>query len=439
MHGCVTDNGRHKLSDLNFGQDDSNALSGIADRSIESLCKENADLLVFPHCLYVCEDDIKSESVCSIRGDELITGNIMGFIGAGDMQLDIRSRFTGGGPEDYFLHYMLQRVFAPNLFDLKHTSSNDPVLNFSMYLFPYFLKKAVGQGIFKQYRRRRYNDADIRGTIDVARHIACNMPFNGRIAYNAREYVYDNPVTQLVRHTIEYIRDDSTAGDMLKCDAEAALCANRICAATPSYERRDRSSVIASNLRPARHPYYTEYAVLQKLCLHILCRKGLKYGNNRDKIYGLLFDGAWLWEEYLNTVLRDTGLIHARNKCRRNPLYLFAADRSYPRYPDFYERGRQILDAKYKGLTDGRIGRDDIHQLISYMYIERATEGGLIYPRTAQDNVRQNIGTLNGYGGSIVLYGFAVPQKATGFADFRRLIAISETALSDSIRKRTSL
>ncbi len=33
----------------------------------------------------------------------------------------------------------------------------------------------------------------------------------------------------------------------------------------------------------------------------------LKYGSGAKQIYGILFDGAWLWEEYLTTILTKCG------------------------------------------------------------------------------------------------------------------------------------
>ena len=45
----------------------------------------------------------------------------------------------------------------------------------------------------------------MRGTIDINRHLKLNLPFNGRVAYRTREFSHDNHVTELIRHTIEYI------------------------------------------------------------------------------------------------------------------------------------------------------------------------------------------------------------------------------------------
>lgn len=108
----------------------------------------------------------------------------------------------------------------------------------------------------------------------------------------------------------------------------------------------------------------------------------VKYGEHDDEICGILFDGAWLWEEYVNTILRDYGFKHPENKRRKGRIYLFE-DNSGVRYPDFYKEG-VVLDAKYKRLGSyenvARIDRDDIHQVISYMGALKATKGGFVSP-----------------------------------------------------------
>lgn len=60
--------------------------------------------------------------------------------------------------------------------------------------------------IFKTYICNEYNDGNVRGAIDVARHIRKNTPFTGKIAYSQREYSYDNYLIELARHTIEHIK-----------------------------------------------------------------------------------------------------------------------------------------------------------------------------------------------------------------------------------------
>ena len=166
---------------------------------------EGGSLLIFPQSFGEYGDKIGDEYIFSIKEEHHIqTGNIMGFVGYNGTELSICSRFAQK-EGDYFLHYMLQKVFAINLFDLKHDFDKESVFDFLIFLFPAFLKRALRQGLYKEYQTRQYNDANVKGRIDVSRHIRLNTPFSGKISYSTREYSFDNKVTQLVRHTIEYI------------------------------------------------------------------------------------------------------------------------------------------------------------------------------------------------------------------------------------------
>src|SRR5690625_3523516 len=107
---------------------------------------DNSDLLIFPDSLNEYGDKIEDDFIFELKQQKLTTGNIMGFVGVNGSELKIRSRFAKADKEDYFLHYMLEKVFAINLFDLKHSSSTEDIFDFLLFLFPYFLKKAYKQG-----------------------------------------------------------------------------------------------------------------------------------------------------------------------------------------------------------------------------------------------------------------------------------------------------
>ena len=392
--------------------------------------EDNPNLLVFPQSLNQYKDGITNEYIFTMRDNTIYTGNIMGFVGYKNTRLRIHSRFAKTDEQDFFLHYMLQRVFAVNLFDLNYTSDQTSIFDFLIYLFPAFLKRAYRQGLYKEYQTHHYNDTHLRGRIDMAQHIRKNIPFSGNIAYQTREYAYNNDVTQLVRHTIEYIRRHPYANGILQNDADTKEAVNAIVQATPTYNRQERLKVINRNLRPIRHPYYGEYRYLQQLCLQILRHEELKYGTTNDEIYGILFDGAWLWEEYLNTLLAPIGFLHPRNKDSQGAIWLFNNPKSAPRYPDFY-RQDFILDAKYKGYTDKRVSevdRDDLHQLITYMYIKQAAHGGLVYPSISSDTALSPA-KLCGYGGTISLYGMTIPQSVSSWSDFQKVMSRNEETL----------
>ncbi|MDR2444396.1 MAG: hypothetical protein LBD44_00465, partial [Spirochaetaceae bacterium] len=47
---------------------------------------------------------------------------------------------------------------------------------------------------------------------------------------------------------------------------------------TSLYNKKDLRKVIDKNRKPVRHPYFTEYLPLQRLCLQILRREKLSFG-----------------------------------------------------------------------------------------------------------------------------------------------------------------
>lgn len=423
---------RINLTDNNIGQPEAGtfwrkdvaALFPIADKTIAELCRENENLLIFPFSIETTDDRIGESSVMSILNTDdpekvrISTNNVMGFIGVGDLQIKIKSRFDTGR-DDFLLHYMLQRVLSFNLFDLSHNNEQEDVFDFIMFMFPYFLKSAMRQGIYREYQNYKHNDANLKGTIDIGRHIARNVPFVGNIAYSPREYSHDNNMTELIRHTIEFMKTKRYGQSVLNIDRETIENVKAIVEHTPLYNKGDRNSIISKNLRMKTHPYYTEYRPLQTLCLQILRMEEVKYGENDDEICGILFDGAWLWEEYVNTILSKVGFTHPENKLHKGGIYLFE-DHSGIRYPDFY-KDDFVLDAKYKRLGSyekvSKVDRDDVHQVIAYINALHATRGGFVAPlRQKQEKVPTS--RLKDSASTLSIYGIEISKTAASYADF---------------------
>ena len=423
---------RINLTDNNIGQpnaglfqrSDVAALFPIADKTIAELCRENENLLIFPFSIETSDDRIGESSVMSILNTDdpervrISTGNVMGFIGVGNLQIKIKSRFDEGR-DDFLLHYMLQKVLSFNLFDLSHNNEQEDVFDFIMFMFPYFLKSALRQGVYREYQTYRHNDANLKGTIDVGRHIARNVPFVGNIAYSTREYSHDNNMTELIRHTIEFMRTKKYGQSVLNIDRETIENVNTIVEHTPLYTKNERGSIVSKNLRMKIHPYYTEYRPLQTLCMQILRMEEVKYGESDEEICGILFDGAWLWEEYVNTILSNVGFTHPENKLYKGGIYLFD-DHSGVRYPDFY-KDDFVLDAKYKRLGSydkvSKVGRDDVHQVIAYINALHATRGGFVAPlgkkqeKVPTSRLKDSTSTLS-------IFGIEISKAATSYSDF---------------------
>ena len=414
----ITDN-QHKIVKEEFVEEYPKLSNLLLDRNLESLSQDER-IFIFPNDLKNSPDLEKDQKIFETVNQKIKTGNVIGFLGCGQERLTISSRFSDES-NDHFLHYLLQKVLHINLTSLDVAlSREDKLYQLLMYLFPKYLQAAIRKGLYKEYHRFSHNDSNVKGVIDVRNHLKKNLPFTGNIAYTTREFTYDNPLMQLVRHTIEYIKNQKSIGqgvlDNLLTSRENVAEIVRV---TPSYKLADRAKIIRGNQsKPIRHAYFHEYRKLQELCLMILNQEKHGLGYQDQKIHGILFDVAWLWEEYVHTLL-PKGFLHPRNKEKKGGILVFS-DGKRKVYPDFYDRERKIvLDAKYKKLEDTEkgINREDLFQLISYSYILEAENAGLIFPSIEQ-SVNREIGKVEGHGVLLKKCSIQIPQKVSSYSEF---------------------
>ena len=167
----------------------------------------------------------------------------------------------------------------------------------------------------------------------------------------------------------------------------------------------------------------------------ILSREKHGLGPQAQRVHGILFDVAWLWEEYVHTLL-PKGFVHPRNKDKTDGISVFS-NRERKVFPDFYHKELKIvLDAKYKELefTEKGINREDLFQLISYSYILKAEKGGLVFP--SKDKVVDNeIGKLAGYGALLKKWSIQIPQNFSSYREFCEMMENSEEIFKRNITK----
>ena len=417
----------------------------IANRSINDIIECNPSVLVFPDNLSFSKDEIGEQCILSLTDNadvskvKVSTGNILGFIGINGIQINLKSRFDSS-TKDYFLHYMLQKVCDFNIFDYETEMTKDRYFDLLIFFFPYLLKKAMAQGIYKEYKTFLFNDCNVRGVLDVDRHIAYNYPSLGNIAYHTRNYSYDNNVTQLIRHTIEYIK----SRENLRClfdNLEISSCIQRIYQVTSTYRRQDRIKILSKSVRNLRTSYFTKYIPLHRLCRMILMYERMRYSSDDRRAYGILFDGAWLWEEYLNTIIsKCKGFSHPQNKRAWGGDSLFV-DGGCKIYPDFIKKVSEvnktiIADAKYKKLDkkQDEYERMDYYQLLSYMYRYQSIQGYLIYPTEESEEKckRREIRSITGKR-FLTEYGMNIPVEADSFSTFVDKIGDEELRLKKKL------
>lgn len=418
----ITDN-QHKIANEDFVAEYPKLSQALLDRTLDNLSIEDS-IFIFPNDLINSLDLDRDQKILETVNQEIKTGNVIGFLGYGQERFTIASRFSDES-NDHFLHYLLQKVLNINLTSLDvGLSLEDKLYQLLIYLFPKYLQAALRKGLYKEYQRFSHNDSHVKGVIDVGNHLKRNVPFMGNVAYTTREFTYDNPLMQLIRHTIEYIKTQKSFGALLDSNRENIT---EITRATPAYKLADRAKIIRMNkIKPIRHAYFREYRKLQELCLMILNQEKHGLGYQEQKIHGILFDVAWLWEEYVHSLL-PKGFIHPRNKDKTDGISVFSVGKRKV-YPDFYDRERKIvLDAKYKKLefTEKGINREDLFQLISYSYILKAEKAGLIFPSMEQ-SVNSEIGKVVGYGAQLKKWSIQIPQNASSYSAFCKMMENSE-------------
>lgn len=415
----------------------SHLVSQVADKTLEQLATE--EVFVFPEIIKDSENLTEEQMILQSVNGCYRTSNVMGLLGCESEELFITSRF--GGEDDFFFFYLLEKAIGlPNVVRL-HVSADErnPLLNLLSFLFPYYLKEALRKGLYKEYIWRRCNDANLKGTIDISRHIKENTPFLGSIAYRHRDFSYDNNLTELIRHTIEYIKRKPYGPMLLR---RVRIEVNRVIAATPDYAPDKKLKVITQNKKsPVRHAYFSEYRALQKLCLAILLQEKQQIASGSQQVHGVLFDGAWLWEEYVNRLI-STAFYHPQNKVDQGGQKLFDQNVGLI-YPDFISRNAQeriVADAKYKPVNN--INGRDYLQLLAYMFRFEAKKGYYLYPdstktktqplhlnrgSTYENNVTQR-GDI-----CVVKLGLKIPRHAPSYEDFKEQMKASELEFTRSL------
>lgn len=431
----------NELNNKALFSDISGIINSISDKSLEQLEKEG--IFVFPELLKETQDLTKDQIILQSINDCYRSSNVMGFLGCGDERLIISSRFSSKD-NDFFFQYMLEKVMdCPNLISMKTDSSHDdkiqPVL---LFLFPSYLRLAIRKGIFKTYVKKEYNDDDVKGVIDINRHIRKNIPFIGKIAYSQREFVYNNYLIQLIRHTIEYIKRKPYGYSVLsKVKDEVKLIVD----ATPDYQPNNLRKVLLENKKnTVRHAYYHEYQKLQKLCLLILHNENPQIGYGTKKVFGILFDGAWLWEEYIAQLIKDD-FYHPMNKSGSGAQWLFSGNGLI--YPDFIGRdskARVIADAKYK--PEDNIGNRDYLQVLAYMLRFDSKKGYYLYPESGEmddrvfwvnsgtsyeDNVKRRDDIC------VVKHGLRIPVNSLTYDEFVSEMQLNEMTFAKNLISET--
>ena len=303
------------------------------------------------------------------------------------VQVEILSRFDKG-ENNFFLNYLLSKVYDFALGTESVSAQRSSLLEILLdIIFVRRLGEASGAGLLRHYREFRNNDWNFKGSLDLARHIRENIPLMHGIAYRKREIDLDVPVNRMILKAALTVNRRHPGFFEGNRDAADALRQLRMGVT----EERDLRMVLSHRdcREPVTHPFFREvWEPLRQIAKMILEDEQwtlFPEETTEDEVSGIVFDGAWLWEEYIATVLKSAGFRH----CVRggtgdeNGVPMFK-DGNARFYPDFYKDGedvskRIVLDAKYKRANPNG-ARNDVHQVLCYLLLTGAKLGGLVFP-----------------------------------------------------------
>lgn len=328
------------------------------------------------------------------KGFHLDTDNLMGVLrfcdrkSGASVQVEVLSRFDKG-KNNFFLNYLLSKAFNCALGAEAVSAQRSPLLDILLdIVFVRRLGEASKAGLLRHYREFRNNDWNFKGSLDLARHIRENIPLMHGIAYRKREIDLDVLVNRMIlmaaltvnRRHPEFFEGERDAADALR---ELRMGVT---------EERDLRTLLSRRdcREPVTHPFFREvWEPLRQIARMILEDEQwtlFSQDTTEDEVSGVVFDGSWLWEEYLAHILSDQGFSHCvKGKSPEGMLYSLRNSRTGrdvgAMFPDFVLKkdGRylQIADAKYKqpGLV-----RNDRLQMIAYAHVFEAKTVRVIYP-----------------------------------------------------------
>ncbi len=348
----------------------------------------------------------------------------VGVIGYQNRQIIIQSRFDrqeGRGEQQgnnqNFLQYMLAQGVVNHIKIFQDSQITTQEGGMYLLLVPFFLeevRKATGQGQYRQYRTDQHNDSRFRGTIHISRHIQENMMANhGKIAYNTRERTLDNPLNRLILMTASYLASHPATRDYyarLSRHHQALLRpiqALRNHLPWPEVSVKGIQKAVSSSQSPITHPFYYGFEKVRQICHMILNGKGTTLAlSDMTMDAGIVFDMSRGFEMLLERKVFVGEAFQGRIQSQNNINLFYNEKTSRKLRPDFIYDGqpdlpfaRAVFDAKNKlswasvhqieSQSGGKTAKarawsgvsvDDVRQMLSYLVVTRAEVCGILCP-----------------------------------------------------------
>lgn len=372
----------------------------------EQLLKLSADnVFSIPE---MSDEEKESFRVLANFNGKLWTQNYTGILQIEDRNVFISSRFDDDSC--FFTQYILDKALGMkiNIFqDMKPGVNHGGILEQLLaFIFVEQIEHACRKGLYRRYRTYECNDSRVKGKIDITRHIRLNPLNNGKIAYSYREYTIDNDVNKLIFTAYTYLqkRYPDTMKSLEKRRKTVGECMSKFRNIMQPASRQEAQKLIQRERRKITHSVYHDWEEVRKTAIILLRHMGISVENDKDKaqnkIHGVLINMNWIWEKYLESILKDKLKEEYCLKAQHEKKIFFLNGEGQGKRtlkPDLCIFKKEnvntntpvlILDAKYKNAwSKAAVGeefeesvREDCFQILSYMYGFGCNKSGIFCP-----------------------------------------------------------
>lgn len=372
----------------------------------EQLLKLSADnVFSIPE---MSDEEKESFRVLANFNGKLWTQNYTGILQIEDRNVFISSRFDDDSC--FFTQYILDKALGMkiNIFqDMKPGVNHGGILEQLLaFIFVEQIEHACRKGLYRRYRTYECNDSRVKGKIDITRHIRLNPLNNGKIAYSYREYTIDNDVNKLIFTAYTYLqkRYPDTMKSLEKRRKTVGECMSKFRNIMQLASRQEAQKLVQRERRKITHSVYHDWEEVRKTAIILLRHMGISVENDKDKaqnkIHGVLINMNWIWEKYLESILKDKLKEEYCLKAQHEKKIFFLNGEGQGKRtlkPDLCIFKKEnvntntpvlILDAKYKNAwSKAAVGeefeesvREDCFQILSYMYGFGCNKSGIFCP-----------------------------------------------------------
>lgn len=330
----------------------------------------------------------------------------------GLLQIEEKNVFIGSRFDDesfFFTQYILDRALGMNINILQNmdpgVGSGDILEQLLAFVFAAQIERAYRKGLYRRYRTYECNDSKVKGKIDITRHIRLNPLNNGKIAYSYREYTADNDVNKMIFTAYTYLqkRHPNIMKNLEKKRKTVGECITQFRNIMQPASRQEAQKLVQRERRKITHSVYHDWEEVRKTAIILLRHMGISVENDKDKaqnkIHGVLINMNWIWEKYLESILKDKlkeeyclkaqhekkiFFLNGKGQGKRTlkpDLCIFKKENANTNTPVL------ILDAKYKNAWSKAVGgefeesvREDCFQILSYMYGFGCNKSGIFCP-----------------------------------------------------------